>query len=61
MQNILFGVTLFAYNAFTGFSGQYLYSDVYMTLFNVRVRAWGVRVRAKVRVSVGQQGLGFRV
>eukprot|EP00195_Chlamydomonas_chlamydogama_P002386 CAMPEP_0202922204 /NCGR_PEP_ID=MMETSP1392-20130828/77797_1 /ASSEMBLY_ACC=CAM_ASM_000868 /TAXON_ID=225041 /ORGANISM="Chlamydomonas chlamydogama, Strain SAG 11-48b" /LENGTH=1321 /DNA_ID=CAMNT_0049615821 /DNA_START=167 /DNA_END=4132 /DNA_ORIENTATION=- len=34
-KNLLFGVTIFAYNAFTNFSGQYIYNDVYMTLFNV--------------------------
>ena len=34
-QNLLFGITLFVINAFTTFSGQYIYSDVYMTLFNV--------------------------
>eukprot|EP00798_Chlamydomonas_sp_ICE-L_P016456 gene16456-22676_t len=34
-KNMLFGVTLFCYNGFTLFSGQYMYSDVYMTLFNV--------------------------
>ncbi|KAG1671350.1 hypothetical protein FOA52_002960 [Chlamydomonas sp. UWO 241] len=34
-KNLCFGITLFAYNGFTTFSGQYMYSDVYMTLFNV--------------------------
>jgi magnesium-transporting ATPase (P-type) len=34
-KNLLFGITLFVVNAFTTFSGQYIYSDVYMTLFNV--------------------------
>ena len=33
-KNLLFGLTLFAYNAFAAFSGQYLYSDVYMLLYN---------------------------
>jgi magnesium-transporting ATPase (P-type) len=35
VQNLLFGITIFVFNAFTNFSGQYMYSDVYMTLFNV--------------------------
>eukprot|EP00798_Chlamydomonas_sp_ICE-L_P023701 gene23701-9242_t len=34
-KNLLFGITLFAFNAFTTFSGQYVYNDVYMTLYNV--------------------------
>ena len=34
-KNILFGITLFTYNGFTTFSGQYIYNDFYMTLFNV--------------------------
>ena len=35
LQNLVFGISLFVYNGFTTFSGQYIYSDVYMTLFNV--------------------------
>ena len=35
VQNLVFGISLFVFNAFTTFSGQYMYSDVYMTLFNV--------------------------
>ncbi|PNH05393.1 Phospholipid-transporting ATPase 3 [Tetrabaena socialis] len=34
-KNMLFGVTIFAFNAFNGFSGQFIYNDFYMTLFNV--------------------------
>ncbi|GFH12108.1 phospholipid-transporting ATPase [Haematococcus lacustris] len=34
-KNLLFGITIFCFNAFTAFSGQYLYNDFYMTLFNV--------------------------
>lgn len=34
-KNMLFGVTLFVFNAINAFSGQYIYSDVYMTLYNV--------------------------
>ncbi|KAK4491523.1 hypothetical protein RD792_002274 [Penstemon davidsonii] len=34
-KNIAFGLTLFYYNAFTGFSGQDLYDDWYMVMFNV--------------------------
>ena len=35
LQNLVFGISIFVFNAFTNFSGQYMYSDVYMTLFNV--------------------------
>ena len=31
----MFGTTIFIFNALTTFSGQYMYSDVFMTLFNV--------------------------
>ncbi|CAH9056008.1 unnamed protein product [Cuscuta epithymum] len=34
-KNIAFGLTLFYYEAFTGFSGQSMYDDLYMLLFNV--------------------------
>lgn len=34
-KNLLFGTTIFCFNAFTAFSGQYMYNDFYMTLFNV--------------------------
>ncbi|KAL0442362.1 UNVERIFIED_CONTAM: putative phospholipid-transporting ATPase 5 [Sesamum latifolium] len=34
-KNIAFGLTLFYYNIFTGFSGQDLYDDWYMVMFNV--------------------------
>ncbi|GFQ04468.1 putative phospholipid-transporting ATPase 5 [Phtheirospermum japonicum] len=34
-KNIVFGLTLFYYNIFTGFSGQDLYDDWYMVMFNV--------------------------
>ncbi|KAL7089629.1 hypothetical protein ACP275_13G196000 [Erythranthe tilingii] len=34
-KNIAFGLTLFYYNTFTGFSGQDLYDDWYMVMFNV--------------------------
>nr|GMD33737.1 probable phospholipid-transporting ATPase 4 [Ipomoea batatas] len=34
-KNIAFGLTLFYYEAFTGFSGQSVYDDLYMLLFNV--------------------------
>jgi len=34
-KNLLFGLTIFAYNALTAFSGQPLYNDVYMSMFNV--------------------------
>lgn len=34
-KNLLFGTTIFTFNAFTSFSGQYMYNDFYMTLFNV--------------------------
>lgn len=34
-KNIVFGLTMFYYNAFTGFSGQDLYDDWYMVMFNV--------------------------
>ena len=35
LQNFLFGTTIFVFNIFTQFSGQYIYSDSYMTCFNV--------------------------
>ncbi|KAI3864347.1 hypothetical protein MKW92_018131 [Papaver armeniacum] len=35
LQNIAFGLTLFYFEAFTGFSGQSVYDDWYMILFNV--------------------------
>ena len=34
-KNMLFGTTIFVFNAFNAFSGQFLYNDFYMTLFNV--------------------------
>lgn len=34
-KNIAFGLTLFYFEAFTGFSGQSVYADWYMLLFNV--------------------------
>ncbi|KAE8734221.1 Phospholipid-transporting ATPase 6 [Hibiscus syriacus] len=34
-KNIAFGLTLFYFEAFTGFSGQSVYDDLYMILFNV--------------------------
>lgn len=34
-KNIAFGLTLFYFEAFTGFSGQSVYNDWYMLLFNV--------------------------
>ena len=34
-KNIAFGLTLFYFEAFTGFSGQSVYDDWYMLLFNV--------------------------
>ncbi|KAL6502190.1 hypothetical protein OROHE_024783 [Orobanche hederae] len=34
-KNIAFGLTLFYYNIFTGFSGQDLYDDWYLVMFNV--------------------------
>ncbi|GLC46232.1 hypothetical protein PLESTM_001843200 [Pleodorina starrii] len=34
-KNLLFGLTLFVYSAFTTFSGSYVYNDTSMTLFNV--------------------------
>ncbi|XP_010262048.1 PREDICTED: probable phospholipid-transporting ATPase 4 isoform X2 [Nelumbo nucifera] len=34
-KNILFGLTLFYFEAYTGFSGQSVYDDWYMLLFNV--------------------------
>ncbi|GLI58430.1 hypothetical protein VaNZ11_000135 [Volvox africanus] len=34
-KNMLFGVTIFVFNAFNNFSGQFVYNDFYMTLFNV--------------------------
>ncbi|KAM5579459.1 putative phospholipid-transporting ATPase 4 [Rosa sericea] len=34
-KNIAFGLTLFYFEAFTGFSGQSIYADLYMLTFNV--------------------------
>ncbi len=34
-KNLMFGVTIFTFNAFALFSGQPIYNDFYMTLFNV--------------------------
>lgn len=34
-KNIAFGLTLFYFEAFTGFSGQAMYDDLYMLSFNV--------------------------
>jgi len=34
-KNITFGLTIFYFEAFTGFSGQSVYDDWYMILFNV--------------------------
>jgi phospholipid-translocating ATPase len=34
-KNIAFGLTLFYFEAFTAFSGQSVYNDWYMLLFNV--------------------------
>lgn len=34
-KNLLYGSTIFVYNAFSLFSGQPIYNDFYMTLFNV--------------------------
>lgn len=34
-KNIAFGLTLFYFEAYTGFSGQSVYDDIYMLLFNV--------------------------
>ncbi|CAN8259431.1 unnamed protein product [Cochlearia groenlandica] len=34
-KNITFGLTLFYFEAFTGFSGQAIYNDAYLFLFNV--------------------------
>lgn len=34
-KNIAFGLTIFFFEAFTGFSGQSVYDDWYMILFNV--------------------------
>lgn len=34
-KNIAFGLTLFYFEAYTGFSGQSVYEDWYMILFNV--------------------------
>ncbi|KAK9025171.1 hypothetical protein V6N11_065067 [Hibiscus sabdariffa] len=38
-KNIAFGLTLFYFEAFTGFSGQSIYNDWYMLLFNVVLTA----------------------
>lgn len=34
-KNIAFGLTLFYFEAYTGFSGQSMYDDLYMLSFNV--------------------------
>ncbi|KAG2495688.1 hypothetical protein HYH03_006288 [Edaphochlamys debaryana] len=34
-KNMLFGTTIFVFNGFNAFSGQFIYNDFYMTLFNV--------------------------
>lgn len=34
-KNLLFGTTLFIFNAFTAFSGQFMYNDLYISLYNV--------------------------
>ena len=34
-KNIAFGLTIFYFEAYTGFSGQSVYDDWYMLLFNV--------------------------
>jgi phospholipid-transporting ATPase len=34
-KNLFYGSTIFVYNAFSLFSGQPIYNDFYMTLFNV--------------------------
>ncbi|KAF5839584.1 hypothetical protein DUNSADRAFT_459 [Dunaliella salina] len=34
-KNLMFGVTIFIFNAFALFSGQFMYNDFYMTLFNI--------------------------
>lgn len=34
-KNVAFGLTLFYYELYTSFSGEVLYDDWYMTLFNV--------------------------
>jgi phospholipid-transporting ATPase len=34
-KNLFYGSTIFIYNAFALFSGQPIYNDFYMTLFNV--------------------------
>ncbi|KAL1829296.1 hypothetical protein ACET3Z_007708 [Daucus carota] len=41
-KNIAFGLTLFYFEAFTGFSGQSVYDDWYMLLFNVVLTSWPV-------------------
>ncbi|XP_074368350.1 uncharacterized protein LOC141708565 [Apium graveolens] len=39
-KNIAFGLTLFYFEAFTGFSRQSIYDDWYMLLFNVVLTSW---------------------
>jgi phospholipid-translocating ATPase len=34
-KNIVFGLTLFYYEAYTNYSGQTLYNDWFLTLFNI--------------------------
>ncbi|XAR49922.1 Phospholipid-translocating ATPase [Bertholletia excelsa] len=41
-KNIAFGLTLFYFEAFTGFSGQSVYDDWYMILFNVMLTSMPV-------------------
>ncbi|GKV00881.1 hypothetical protein SLEP1_g13493 [Rubroshorea leprosula] len=41
-KNIAFGLTLFYFEAFTGFSGQSIYDDWYMILFNVLLTSFPV-------------------
>ncbi|GLU14341.1 hypothetical protein SLE2022_309170 [Rubroshorea leprosula] len=41
-KNIAFGLTLFYFEAFTGFSGQSVYDDWYMLLFNVVLTSFPV-------------------
>lgn len=41
-KNIAFGVTLFYFEAYANFSGQTIYDDWYMTLFNVILTSFPV-------------------
>jgi magnesium-transporting ATPase (P-type) len=34
-KNLLFGITIFVFNALTGFSGQRIYNDFFLLLYNV--------------------------